>query len=135
MSNQRSTKLTLFDVTNLVVFLAIAYAATCASIIPFRRRDPEPAFHLRGGAVLPILGIVFSIYLITQCTTYQITIGLILLGIGVPIYIAFTPKKELTILKEELEAPHTLQAEMTGLRERFLAHAISDIKKLLNVST
>jgi amino acid transporter len=118
-----------------VFFLAIAYAATCASIIPFRKRDPEPAFRLRGGAILPILGIAFSIYLITQCTTYQIVIGLILLGIGVPIYMAFTPKKELTILKEELQAPHTLQAETTMLRERFLAHAISHLKKLLNART
>jgi APA family basic amino acid/polyamine antiporter len=118
-----------------VFFLAITYAATCASIILFRRRDPEPVFHLRGGALLPILGIVFSIYLITQCTTYQIAVGLILLSIGVPIYMAFTPKKELTILKEELQAPLTQQAETIRLRERFLAHAISHLKKLLNART
>jgi amino acid transporter len=113
-----------------VFFLAVAYAATCASIISFRRREPEPAFRLKGGVTLPLLGVVFSIYLITQCTTYQIAIGLILLGIGAPIYMAFTPKKELTILKEELLAPRALQEETARLRERFLAHALLHLKKL-----
>jgi amino acid transporter len=113
-----------------VFFLAIAYAATCASILSFRRRDPEPAFRLRGGIALPVVGVVFSIYLITQCTLSQIAIGLLLLGIGVPIYLAFTPKKELTILKEELLAPGTLQEETKRVRERFLAHALLHLGKL-----
>ncbi len=113
-----------------VFFLAVAYAATCASILSFRRRDPEPAFRLRGGIALPVVGVVFSIYLITQCTLSQITIGLLLLGIGVPMYLAFTPKKELTILKEELLAPGTLQEETKRVRERFLAHALLHLKNL-----
>ncbi|MGD0804238.1 MAG: amino acid permease [Candidatus Bathyarchaeia archaeon] len=113
-----------------VFFLAIAYAATCASILYFRRRDPEPAFRLKGGILIPILGVIFSIYLITQCTTSQIAIGLILLGLGVPMYIVFTPKKELTILKEELIAPGALKEETMKLKERFLAHAISHLKEL-----
>jgi amino acid transporter len=114
-----------------VFFLAVAYAATCASILSFRRRDPEPTFHLKGGAILPVIGVIFSIYLITQCTMYQMVIGLILLGIGVPMYMAFTPKKELTTLKEELLAPRALQEETKRLRERFLAHALLHFKKIL----
>ena len=113
-----------------VFFLAIAYAATCASILSFRRRDPEPAFHLRGGVALPIIGVVFSIYLITQCTITQIFIGVIILLLGVPIYIAFTPKKELSILKEELFSQRAQLEEMKRLDERFLAHLLSHIRKL-----
>ena len=112
-----------------VFFLAVAYAATCAAILSFRRRDPEPAFRLRGGITLPVVGVVFSIYLITQCTPSQITIGLILLGIGVPMYLIFTPKKELTILKEELLAPGALREETKRLRERFLAHALQHLRE------
>jgi len=114
-----------------VFFLAVAYAATCASILSFRRRDPAPAFLLRGGVTLPVVGVVFSVYLITQCTVSQIAIGLILLGIGVPMYLAFTPKKELTILKEELLTPGALQEEQRRLRERFLAHALSHLRSLI----
>jgi len=112
-----------------VFFLAVAYAATCASIISFRRRDPEPTFHLKGGAILPVVGFVFSIYLITQCTVSQIVIGLILLCIGVPMYMAFTPKKELTLLKEELLAPNAIQEERRRLKESFLAHALLHLRE------
>ena len=114
-----------------VFFLAVAYAATCASILSFRRRDPEPVFHLRGGAILPIIGVVFSLYLITQCTTPQLEIGLVLLGVGVPMYVIFTPKKELTLLKEELLAPRAMQEERLMQSERFLAHALTHLRKLI----
>lgn len=113
-----------------VFFLAVAYAATYASILSFRRRDPEPAFHLRGGTILPVVGVVFSFYLITQCTTSQIAVGLLLLGVGVPIYVAFSPKKELSDLKGELLAPGACQKETVRLRESFLAHALLHLRKL-----
>ena len=112
-----------------VFFLAVAYAATCAAIVPLRRRGVSPAFHIRGGVLIPVLGVLFSVYLITQCTLSQIGVGLLLLGVGVPMYIWFTPKKELTELREELLDPDVVRERVLKLRERFLAHALSHFRR------
>jgi amino acid transporter len=83
-----------------VFFLAVAYLATCASVFPLRKKNPVPnVTYGKRKMVIPVLGIVFSAYLITQCTLTQIVIGVILLLVGVPMYIIFSPKKELTEAK------------------------------------
>jgi amino acid transporter len=51
-----------------VLFLSIAYFATCVSIYFFRKKLPKPKFILRGGLLIPILGAVFSLYLLSQCS-------------------------------------------------------------------
>jgi amino acid transporter len=49
-----------------VFFLAIAYLATCAAVFPLRKKDPVPsAVYSKKNIVIPVLGIVFSAYLIT----------------------------------------------------------------------
>jgi len=80
-------------VSTSVLFMAIAYVATSASIFVLRKKHGQAKFRLRGGLVIPSLGAIFSVYLITQCTLDQIMIGVALLAFGVIIYIKFSPKK------------------------------------------
>jgi APA family basic amino acid/polyamine antiporter len=120
--------LTLLIATS-VFFMAIAYLATSGSIFSLRRRGMKAQFHLPGGWVIPGLGVIFSIYLITQCTLIQIALGLVMLAVGVPIYIRYTPKKEIAELKEELLSRESRLRRAASQEERFLAHLLWHIKK------
>ncbi len=113
-----------------VFFMAVAYFATCASIFYLRKKNPKPKFQLKGGSLIPILGMLFSIYLVSQCTIDQIETGIVLLLIGVPIYIKFTPKKELSELKNELLSRDNILTRTYRQEHIFLAHVLCHMKKL-----
>jgi amino acid transporter len=121
--------LTLLIATS-VFFMAIAYVATSASIFSLHRKSQSAHFHLRGGMLIPSLGIVFSLYLITQCTITQIALGIALLLAGLPIYIKYSPKKEITELKEKLLSRESVLRLAYSQEERFLAHIFRHIKRL-----
>jgi amino acid transporter len=112
-----------------VFFLSIAYAATSASIFSLRRKGKKAQFRLRGRLFIPCLGVIFSLYLITQCTFTQIGLGLILLLAGVPVYIKYSPKKEIAELKETLLSPQATLKRAYNQEERFLAHLLQHIKR------
>jgi basic amino acid/polyamine antiporter, APA family len=111
-----------------VLFLAIAYIATCASIYFLRRKGLTSQFHLKGGMLIPILGIIFSVYLITQCTFIQLVLGVVLLVVGIPMYIKYSPRKEITELKQALLSPEATMKRAERQEERFLAHILQHIK-------
>ena len=113
-----------------VFFMAVAYAATSASTFFLRRNDAKPHSKPKGSLIIPILGVIFSIYLITQCSFNQIALGLVLLFVGVPIYIKYSPKKEIAELKEALISPESMLKAAHAQEERFLAHVLQHIKRL-----
>jgi len=115
-------------VATSVLFMAIAYVATSASILTLRRKFPQPSFHLTGGLLIPVLGAAFSLYLITQCSLQQIAIGAVLLAVGVFVYIKFTPKKELTELKNALLSRESILERAHRQEQRFLANVLRHIK-------
>jgi APA family basic amino acid/polyamine antiporter len=113
-----------------VFFMAIAYVATSASIFSLRRKGVKAQFHLRGGWLVPSLGAIFSLYLITQCSLTQIALGLILLSVGVPIYMKYSPKREIAELKEALLSSESVMKRAYNQEERFLAHVFVHMKRL-----
>jgi len=112
-----------------VFFMAIAYVATSASIFSLRNKGIRPKFHLKGGLLIPSLGVIFSLYLISQCTITQITTGVILLFAGIPIYVKYSPKKEMTELKETLLSRDSILKRAYSQEQRFLAHILHHIKR------
>jgi amino acid transporter len=112
-----------------VFFMAVAYLATCASIFVFRRRKLAPAFRLKGGPIIPALGMVFSVFLISQCTPIQLALGVALLLAGVPIYVKYSPKKEIAELKEALLSRDNLLKRLYWQERTFLAHALLHLKQ------
>jgi len=118
-----------------VLFMAIVYLAASASIFSLRRKISKPKFHLRGGRVIPSLGALFSIYLISQCKITQISIGLVLLFSGVLIYVKYSPKKEMTELRERLLSRDSILTRAYRQENRFLAHILRHIKRIYRVLT
>jgi len=112
-----------------VFFMAVAYLATSGSIFAFRRKRSIPQFRVRGGPIIPLLGIMFSAFLITQCTLEQIGIGVALLLAGIPIYIKYSPKKEIAELKETLLARETVLKRVYTQERTFLAHALIHLRQ------
>jgi basic amino acid/polyamine antiporter, APA family len=111
-----------------VFFMAVAYLATSASIFTFRRQGLIPNHPSRWHLIIPSLGIVFSIYLISQCTPLQIGLGVMLLLAGIPVYIFFSPKKELTEIKNTLLSKQTTLKRIYHQEGIFLAHLLHHIK-------
>lgn len=112
-----------------VFFMAIAYVATSASTYTLRKKHTAQ-FNLPGRLAIPILGATFSIYLITQCSLTQIGLGLALLLIGIPIYVKYTPKKEIAELKQVLLNRQNILKRLDNQEHVFLAHLLRHIKKL-----
>ncbi len=111
-----------------VFFLAVAYLATCASVFVFRRRKLSPVFRLIGGPVIPALGIIFSVYLITQCSPVQLVLGVLLLLAGIPVYVKYSPKKELSDLKTTLLSRENVLRRVYAEERTFLAHALLHLR-------
>jgi amino acid transporter len=126
--------LTLLIATS-VFFMAIAYLATSGSIFSLRRKGMKAQFHLKGSFLIPGLGIIFSIYLMTQCSLTQIGLGLVLLFAGVPIYVIYSPKKEITELKQELLSTESIIKRARSQEERFLANILMHIKRFYRRKT
>jgi len=112
-----------------VFFMAITYFATCASIFALRKKVPQPRFRLRGGILLPLLGVAFSLYLITQCTLDQLTVGGVLLAVGVVIYGKYSPRKEMTELKQIFLSRKAILLRAYRQENRFLAHLLRHVKR------
>lgn len=114
-----------------VFFLAIAYLATSASVFPLRKKNPVPnVVYGKRKMVIPVLGIVFSAYLITQCSLTQIAIGVLLLLVGIPIYIKYSPKKELTEAKQAFLSPQNIFRRVSRQEHVFLADVIYHLRKV-----
>jgi APA family basic amino acid/polyamine antiporter len=112
-----------------VFFMAVAYVATSLSIFSLRKKAREPQFQLRGGFIIPSLGAIFSLFLISQCTLTQIAAGLILLLFGVPIFVKYAPKEELEKLKRSLVSRDNILRRTYRQEQRFLAHVLRHIKR------
>lgn len=112
-----------------VFFMAITYLATSASIFSLRKKVTKPRFQLQGGILLPIVGIIFSLYLITQCTINQVTTGLALLAVGVLIYGKYSPRKERTELKRIFLSKDSIVMRAYRQENRFVAHLLRHVKR------
>jgi basic amino acid/polyamine antiporter, APA family len=114
-----------------VFFMAVAYLATSASVFPLRKQNPtHPVAHKRN-MIIPALGIIFSVFLITQCSLDQIAIGALLLLVGVPIYIKYSPKKELTEAKQAFLANQNILRRIYNQEQNFLAHLLYHIAEII----
>jgi amino acid transporter len=114
-----------------VFLLAIAYLATSASVFPLRKKNPVPnVVYGKRKMVIPVLGILFSAYLITQCTLTQIAIGVLLLLVGIPIYVKYSPKKELTEAKQALLSQQNVFRRVYRQEHVFLAHVLYHLRQL-----
>ena len=112
-----------------VFLLGAAYLATALSVFWLRKKCPGTQSRWEATSVIPVLGIAFSVILIVLCGVVQIAMGVVLLAVGIPIYILYTPKKELTELKNALLSREAILERAYRQEDRFLAHALRHLKR------
>jgi amino acid transporter len=107
-----------------VFFMAVSYLATSASIFWFHKNGLAPPHVSKKHLIIPSLGIAFSVFLIAQCTPLQLGVGLLMLLVGVPVYVWYSPKKELGQLKGALLSRQTAIKRFYAQEHVFLAHLL-----------
>ncbi len=111
-----------------VFFMAIAYLATSGAVFALHKKGFGSKLRVRS-LIIPALGILFSVYLISQCSLIPLAIGAVLLLAGVPIYVKYSPKKEVTELKSRLLSRENILRRMYAQERVFLAHMLLHIKQ------
>jgi len=117
-------------ISTSVFLLAIAYVATSLSVFPLRAESKTSQSNLRGGSLIPALGVICSLYLIVQCSLAQIMTGLALIAVGIPIYFWYSPKKEMAELRGAFLSRDSILQRTYQQEERFLAHVLRHVKRL-----
>ncbi|WXG42246.1 MAG: APC family permease [Candidatus Freyarchaeum deiterrae] len=112
-----------------VFFLALAYLVTCISSPVLHKKFPKARKGFRRSLILAVIGAVSCVYLITQIEHLELIIGIVLLAIGIPIYVFFTPKKELSELRVYLSQRQLLR-RAREVENVFLAHLLTHTKQL-----
>lgn len=120
---------TISQLIILSVFtLLFCYLITCFSVFPLKKK-------YSGGIKLPrfvpVIGIIVSIYMMTQCAPNQIIIGSILILFGIPVYIIFAPRTEMKTVRRELRLGEDYISQNIQRDEIFLAKFIDQIRILI----
>lgn len=115
-----------------VFTILFCYLVTCISVYPLRKKYN---ITLKVPSFIPALGIIISLYIMSQCNIDQIIIGTVLIAVGIPIYWKYSPKKEIKGVIKDLTSREIFVKKIIRSREVFLgyllrrlAHVIRRIK-------
>ena len=117
-------------ISTSVFFMSLVYLATCTSLLTLRRRAKERAVKLRGGPLLPLAGIVSSLFLASQIAATNVLLGFVILLMGVPIYTKYTPKSEVEQIIKFVEDRQTIGKRIYVTEDVFLAHLLKHLRKV-----
>lgn len=115
-------------INSSVFLLSFAYLATCISAVILERRHAKSHIS-RGTVIIAALGVVFSVLLMTQVNAQQIFTSAIMFAIGVPVYVFFAPKKELSDLKRKFLSEDEVLGRAYHQGEIFLANVVRHLKR------
>ena len=127
---------TISQLIILSVFtMLFCYLITCISVFPLRKKI--------GGGIkipwfIPIIGIIITIYIMSQCSINQIITGIAIIVLGIPIYVKYAPRTEIETVRKDIEL-------CTGYcktcarycyrrlpsQEPFLAHVLWHLRKFI----
>ncbi|HUK50624.1 MAG TPA: amino acid permease [Terriglobales bacterium] len=115
-------------INSSVFLLSFAYLATCVSAFLMERRHAKNRRMSTQAVTIPILGVVFSLFLMSQVNWQQVLTSAALFAIGVPIYRFFAPKKEQSELKNAFLSRDAILERAYHQGEIFLANVVRHIK-------
>jgi len=119
----------LSSLINASVFLlCFAYLATCISTILLEGKYPEKAGNTWARRIISLTGVFCSLILISQVGPHEVISASVLLGIGIPVYVLFSPRRELYELKAAFLSREAVLARTYQQGERFLAHPLRHVK-------
>ncbi|MCX6660930.1 MAG: amino acid permease [Euryarchaeota archaeon] len=123
----------LSDLISFSVFnLAFAFLLTCLALLVLRKRKQTKKLH--GQRILPVAGILICLYLITMYLLGSVPlpikiIGIIVIALGIPLYVFFSPKTDIHHLKELFLSEEAVFLRQFQRTDRFLAHFIKHIHR------
>ncbi len=106
-----------------VLNLAFSFILTCFALIVLRS---DRVANLRGQHILPLAGIAICLFLLSSTTTFDKIAGVTVILAGIPLYLYYSPKKDIhhlktlflseeAVLRRRLEAKETYLANLLGL--------------------
>jgi APA family basic amino acid/polyamine antiporter len=124
----------LSDLISFSVFnLAFAFLLTCLALLVLGRRKHTKKLH--GQRILPIIGIIICLYLITMyllgSTALVIKIiGILFIFLGIPLYVFFSPKTDIHHLKSLFLSEEAVLLRQLQRTNRFLSHFLVHLHQL-----
>jgi APA family basic amino acid/polyamine antiporter len=111
--------------TGLISFavfnLAFAFLLTCFALIVLVRDEEKK---LIGQNILPWIGVAICLYLLYSTSVLDKVIGIAIIGVGVLIYVFFSPKQDIHHLKELFLSEEAIFFRRMARRQRFLGNFI-----------
>ena len=116
---------------NLVSFYIVILLSSnlCLGISLLRKKYNTGGFKLPW--IVPVLGVIVAIYIMSQCAPNQILIGGILIISGIPIYAIFAPRTEIKTARRELRQGEDYVSQTIERDEIFLAKFIKQVRELI----
>ncbi|MGB9978567.1 amino acid permease [Methanobacterium sp.] len=111
-----------------VFALLFCYIVTCISVFPLRKRYGRST---KIPSIVPVLGILISIYMMTQCNLNQIIAGAAFIAVGIPIYWKYSPKEEIKSVIKEITSREVFLRKWIRAREVFLGYLLRRLTYLL----
>lgn len=111
-----------------VFLLSFSYLATSISAALLAKRLPDKVKNMRGRFVIPFAGASFSLLLMFMVDPLLILVSAVLLVVGIPIYVFFSPKEELREIRESFLSRDAVLRRAYEQGERFLAYPVRRVK-------
>ncbi|MGZ4914753.1 MAG: APC family permease [Halobacteriota archaeon] len=124
--------------TQLIIFsafnLSFVYVTTCAAVLTLRKRKKQTAsdrtyLERLAGPAIPVAGIILSGFLIYECGISTIAFGIVSILIGIPIYVLYAPRTEITTLKRDFYSTEAILARSEHTQKVFLGYLIYLLRK------
>lgn len=113
------------NISQLIVLsvftILFCYLITCLSVYPIRKKFKKA---IKVPSITPAIGVVISLYIMSQCDPKQIVIGLILIAIGIPIYWKYSPKEEIRVVIKDITSREVFVRRWIRSREVFLGYLL-----------
>lgn len=122
--------------SNLISFsvlnLSFSFLMVCVSFLFFKKKE-KGALH--GQRLLPLLGIAVCLFLLYSTGLQDKILGTIIILAGIPIYVYFSPKVDLSDLKAEFLSPAAKASRRAERTSRYLARLLKTLKHVFGRRT
>jgi APA family basic amino acid/polyamine antiporter len=108
-------------ISSAVLLLSFVYLLTCVAGLVLLRRNPQVRSRVKGAVAVPVTGAAICIVLMMLVQPITWAIGLTLMAVGIPVYMFFSPRKELKDLRERFYSREYQTAIRMRQSRRFLA--------------
>ncbi len=106
---------------------AFAFALTCLALVVLKR---EQEAHLPGQDVLPWVGLSICLYLLYSTALLDKLVGTLLILLGIPLYVYFSPMQDIRHLKALFVSEQAILIRALERKELFLAHFIGFLHRI-----